>query len=171
MCKNCKRPEVKLVKGRSELCSRCYKVKLYGTSYHRVRPVQQRGTCTICKQERLLVNQRRECRRCRYDQAEQRTPGDWQKKQRRKRQERRRKRLLSKTLGSCAICGKTGQVQLDHKHDLPCGHGVRTKPCNTCRRGYLCHLCNKGLGLFQDSPGLLESAREYLLAWDKHFQS
>jgi len=58
----------------------------------------------------------------------------------------------------CAICDRTpsgapgakGQLCLDHNH--------RTGQV----RGLLCDNCNKGLGLLQDDPALLEKAAGYL---------
>jgi hypothetical protein len=29
-------------------------------------------------------------------------------------------------------------------------------------RGWLCHKCNKGLGLFKDNPALLEKAQQWI---------
>lgn len=64
--------------------------------------------------------------------------------------------------GRCGICEKLlktptagrGQaldvVAIDHNHQTG----------NT--RGLLCNACNKGIGLFNDDPGLLEKARRYL---------
>lgn len=59
--------------------------------------------------------------------------------------------------GRCAICGTevtldgTGQpAHIDHDHDTE------------AVRGILCFQCNSALGLFQDSPGRLMAAAEYL---------
>jgi len=55
--------------------------------------------------------------------------------------------------GGCAICGQTDKwysLAVDHCHD-------------TSRiRGLLCSQCNRGIGLFRDSPDLLEKAAAYL---------
>jgi hypothetical protein len=58
--------------------------------------------------------------------------------------------------GLCAICGKSPSEQggkalaIDHDHET----GLL--------RGLLCDGCNKGLGLLQDSVGVLIEAVEYL---------
>lgn len=59
---------------------------------------------------------------------------------------------LEKQQGLCAICGNscTKALAADHAHD-------------TGRfRGLLCNNCNRGLGHFKDSPGLLHNAIKYL---------
>ena len=61
------------------------------------------------------------------------------------------KHLISTTM-QCTICGDEGDLVVDHDHK------------NNKIRGILCNRCNKGLGLFRDSPDLLEYARIYLLA-------
>ena len=68
---------------------------------------------------------------------------------------------LTEQGGVCAICKKTevserySRLAADHKHVVP------PKP-----RGLLCNKCNKGLGLFLDSPELLKEAALYLEAHD-----
>ena len=57
--------------------------------------------------------------------------------------------------GKCAICktdkpGGKGDWHIDHNHQT------------NKVRGLLCQKCNQGLGLFNDSPRLLESALDYL---------
>jgi Recombination endonuclease VII len=57
--------------------------------------------------------------------------------------------------GLCAICRRPGgsrRLHVDHDHD--------TKYI----RGLLCHKCNVGLGNFDDSVLLLETAIEYMKA-------
>lgn len=55
--------------------------------------------------------------------------------------------------GRCAICGDPMQEpQVDHCHSR--GHV----------RALLCHLCNRGLGLFRDNPDNLVAAIDYLRA-------
>jgi hypothetical protein len=59
----------------------------------------------------------------------------------------------------CAICktplDPNSPNKLDHGH---IDHDHRTGKA----RGVLCNLCNKGLGLFKDSPASLRIAAEYL---------
>jgi hypothetical protein len=64
--------------------------------------------------------------------------------------------LLRKQDGRCAICGVImKQPQVDHDHET----GLL--------RGLLCGLCNKGLGCFLDSQGLLQRAIDYLEEYDE----
>ena len=59
----------------------------------------------------------------------------------------------------CAICKKFGfKMREDHVSGLNLDH------CHTTGevRGLLCHNCNRGLGLFNDNLGYLESAMRYL---------
>lgn len=59
--------------------------------------------------------------------------------------------------GRCQICDETSDrlLHLDHDHET----GVI--------RGWLCQKCNRGLGLFQDSPERLKQALTYLEAANK----
>lgn len=63
--------------------------------------------------------------------------------------------LLESQGGVCKICGSSEsrantQLSLDHCHD------------SKAIRGLLCSNCNTGLGLFKDSPELLQKAINYL---------
>lgn len=61
--------------------------------------------------------------------------------------------MLAKQGGGCAICGqrdKWFRLAVDHCHG--------TKRI----RGLLCAGCNRGIGIFKDSPDLLRKAVEYL---------
>lgn len=62
------------------------------------------------------------------------------------------KLLREQQRGLCAICEQTGELVIDHDH-------VTGKV-----RGLLCHACNKGLGMFADTPDCLVSAATYLRA-------
>lgn len=55
---------------------------------------------------------------------------------------------------SCAICGNTENLHVDHCHTF--GHV----------RGVLCRSCNLGIGHFRDKPELLTRASEYLAIKD-----
>jgi Recombination endonuclease VII len=56
--------------------------------------------------------------------------------------------------GACAICGK----------EPPEGHDLHIDHCHVTNvfRGLLCGNCNRGIGIFQDSPDFLLNAAEYL---------
>jgi hypothetical protein len=63
--------------------------------------------------------------------------------------------LFKQQNGCCAICEKpqssfTNRLGVDHSH--------KTKQI----RGLLCHLCNRGIGFFQDRKDLLIKALGYL---------
>lgn len=58
--------------------------------------------------------------------------------------------LFNKQNGLCKICGKEKELHVDHSH--------KTGEV----RGLLCHRCNNGLGCFDDSPALIQSAIAYL---------
>lgn len=62
--------------------------------------------------------------------------------------------MLVRQKGGCAICGDASPVgsSLHVDHDHGDGHV----------RGLLCFRCNNGLGQFQEDPGLLDVAIEYL---------
>ena len=68
--------------------------------------------------------------------------------------------LLKGQKYKCAICGSEGFIldAMKHKLKLVVDHSHKTGVV----RGLLCHNCNRGLGLFQDNPDILQSAIEYL---------
>ena len=68
-----------------------------------------------------------------------------------------KKVIMEKQDGRCAICGykfgqKTGDMHVDHCHK------------SGEVRGFLCDLCNRGLGYFKDNAAALKRAIEYLNA-------
>ena len=72
-------------------------------------------------------------------------------------------RMLEEQNFACAICSihiseldKSLCIDYDHK----CCPGKDS--CGNCIRGLLCNLCNTGLGMFRDSPELMEIATEYI---------
>lgn len=55
--------------------------------------------------------------------------------------------------GKCGICGSDGgrnRLVVDHDHETG------------AIRGLLCTSCNRGIGIFEDDPELLERAVQYL---------
>lgn len=59
----------------------------------------------------------------------------------------------------CAICKEFGfKMRGDHVSGLNVDHSHKTGKV----RALLCHNCNRGLGLFQDSPNHLRSAADYI---------
>ena len=64
---------------------------------------------------------------------------------------------------NCNICKNdldfSKLTHVDHDHNC-C---PKNKSCENCRRGLLSSKCNHGIGLFNDSPDLLLSARDYLI--------
>jgi len=68
-------------------------------------------------------------------------------------------KLLEDQENLCAICRKVGfKMREDVKNPLNLDHCHSTGKV----RGFLCHNCNRGLGLFQDSPEFLRAAALYL---------
>lgn len=65
--------------------------------------------------------------------------------------------MLAAQGGVCAICGRPEVGRKDHRN-LVVDH------CHTSNqiRGLLCHSCNRGIGLLQDSPEILKKALTYL---------
>ena len=59
----------------------------------------------------------------------------------------------------CAICEKVGFKMLDSHYT-----GLNLDHChNTGRlRGLLCHNCNRGIGLLQDNPDIMDRAADYV---------
>ena len=68
-------------------------------------------------------------------------------------------RMLEEQGSGCAICGRPpwDDISLHVDHDHESGR----------IRGLLCFCCNNGLGQFQDDPGLLLNALDYLTATGK----
>lgn len=68
-------------------------------------------------------------------------------------------RILQAQDGKCAICHTPeeecrGGLVVDHNHST------------STHRGLLCRVCNAALGIFGDSREILESAIEYLDAYE-----
>lgn len=116
-------------------------------------------TCTRCKQEKAetseyfpLHNKKKNgldswCRECRGSYRSEIRRG----KYRTMIPDYVLKDVLNSTF-ECTICGENTDLVVDHDHKT------------NVVRGLLCNKCNKGIGLFKDSPELLEYARIYLLA-------
>ncbi len=64
--------------------------------------------------------------------------------------------MLKSQNGACAICKKF-RLNKGKKH-MAIDHCHKTGKV----RGVLCHICNRGLGMFDDSQDLLTQAIEYL---------
>lgn len=82
--------------------------------------------------------------------------------------------LLARQGGVCAICASgdagpstskfgTDKQRFSVDHDHRCCPGDRS--CGDCVRGLLCGPCNRGVGIFRDSPHTLRAAASYLEAW------
>lgn len=135
-------------------------------------PNQKKKHCSHCRRQKSLRafdKYRRYCRLCNY-----RISGGWDKQHKKNLYKNRLKyrhnitpeelRYL-KTIqdGLCAICGEHKPLHIDHDHRCcPSEYS-----CIKCRRGLLCPSCNRGLGLFQDNPLLLQLAARYLKKFDK----
>jgi len=65
-------------------------------------------------------------------------------------------KMVEAQKGVCAICGRPPVWGFEH---LAVDHDHKTKK----NRGLLCHPCNSALGLFQDSPEILDAAKRYLI--------
>jgi hypothetical protein len=63
--------------------------------------------------------------------------------------------------GRCAICNQIPERSLHSDH----AHGNPPKP-----RDLLCCTCNVGLGMFKDSPDILEAAAQYARKWKQETQ-
>jgi hypothetical protein len=63
--------------------------------------------------------------------------------------------------GGCAVCGTHDPRVWVVDHDHSCCPGESS--CGRCVRGVLCSPCNRGLGVFKDSPQLLQQAARYLM--------
>lgn len=67
--------------------------------------------------------------------------------------------LFNKNSGRCYICNSDGfRIDPNQRLKLAVDHCHETGVV----RGMLCHNCNRGLGLFQDSPEFLKTAAAYL---------
>lgn len=68
-------------------------------------------------------------------------------------------KLMQKYDGKCHICKRKDANCIDHDHNC-CDAG--NKSCGRCVRGVLCNDCNRGLGMFEDSPENLIVAAGYI---------
>lgn len=146
-----------------------------------VKPIDQFGITT-----RAIDGRAWKCRDCisQYTKKAKAAPGQFEKRQ----EERRRffaahpdykrneqlKRLYGITAsqfdemhqrqgGRCAICGEHEdnlKTPVDRCRPLHIDHSHETGVV----RGLLCYRCNTGIGQFDDSPEMMETAAEYLRA-------
>ena len=65
--------------------------------------------------------------------------------------------------GCCAICGRSESEATERTKRLCVDHDHDTGKI----RSLLCHKCNKALGLFRESPQLLQKAVDYLLKYQE----
>lgn len=110
---------------------------------------------------------RKHCKKCRYNkrdrEKEKARHREYMKERRLKEPEKVRQNWERSTYGAskediikalgydgCLICGSVHRLHIDHCH--------KTGKV----RGLLCSNCNTGLGMFRDSPMLLNRASEYL---------
>ena len=68
-----------------------------------------------------------------------------------------RQAMIEEQNGACEICGEVlwDKLEVDHNH------------ATGKVRAMLCHLCNSGLGMFQDDIELLRIARSYLYHYNQ----
>ena len=142
MCVNCgTRPS----KQTSTLCERCTHQMVENRKLLASQRVAE-GFCTQC-----LVSKpepgRRLCESCKCrkrltpEQRREKTYGLTDEKY---------QAMFKQQAGACAICGRTGELHVDHCH------------ASGSVRGLLCTSCNNGLGRFRDSPEILRAAAEYV---------
>ena len=145
--------------------------------------------CTRCKEEKPLAEFNKRsvchdkkdtlCRPCRHAFTKAYDEADPEKTRRTWRRNNLKRMfgvtpelvdaMLAAQSGCCAICkdhwetksvdtriGRPRMLGLDHDHQTG------------ALRQLLCELCNRGLGLFQDSPALLRAAADYL---ERHAQA
>ena len=110
---------------------------------HRLRGINEKEFKAICDYcGPVRIRWRKDRKRWVCSKAE----SDWNKNRPKNRKRTRRKAPI----GTCAICSIVSKLHRDHDHKT----GIH--------RGLICIFCNLGLGLFKDSPSLLNKAALYL---------
>jgi hypothetical protein len=162
-CPKCARPTKTLVKVK---CRACYQRERWETrppaKCHPERKDYSGGWCRTCYRDGARAA-KAECHPDRLHVAKGLCAECYRElpenKQRQARVRRLRKyglseetfsALLGSQGGVCAICKIEEPTAVDHDHST--GQV----------RGLLCHLCNAGLGHFQDDIGRLDAAKTYL---------
>ena len=89
-----------------------------------------------------------------YDTSKRAREAKWETSRRLRIPKTLRAELVAAQDGKCGLCGERRPLAVDHCH------ATRTI------RGMLCGRCNRGIGLLDDDPGLLQRAIDYLVRHD-----
>jgi hypothetical protein len=140
-----------------KLCSKCKTEKSLSEFYNQKSNKDgKQKTCKVCQKaysqsETCKANRKRYYEKTRQQHIERnlkRQYGvDWSAYS----------ELLERQNGCCAICNRTDSGS-------HCSQRLFVDHCHVSGkvRGLLCHHCNSALGLFQDSPTLLQNAINYV---------
>jgi ribosomal protein S27AE len=132
-------------------CTKCGQEKWLAEFYRRSRQeTSVRPVCKACHNARTVLNQKRDPDHVRKERA-------WRLRREYGISPERYEEMLIDQRGRCAVCGlsfvadrRETRPYVDHCHS------------SGAVRGLLCLACNTGLGQFEDDPGRLKAAIEYL---------